>query len=107
MSVAGAPERLKIAFLTTENRDHFRRSTESIPVFGPAPDALLRGFALLPDVEVHIVTCARVPLQPPPGLASNVIFHSLPVPPIGWMRTLFQGCVRAIRKKLRDIQPHI
>ena len=29
------------------------------------------------------------------------------VPKIGWMRTLFQGCVRATRKKIREIQPDI
>src|SRR5690242_11225846 len=100
MSVAGPPERLKVAFLTTDNRDHFRHSNAPIPVFGPAPDALLRGFALLPEIEVHIVTCARIPLKAPEGLAPNFIFHSLLVPQIGWMRTLFQGCVRAIRRKL-------
>jgi glycosyltransferase involved in cell wall biosynthesis len=94
---------VKIVFLTTDNRDHFRNSTDPIPVFGPAPDALLRGFALLPEVEVHIITCARRPLPAPENLAPNLVFHSVFVPQIGWMRTLFQGCVRAVRKKVREL----
>ena len=28
-------------------------------------------------------------------------------PKIGWLRTLYQGCVRATRRKLREIQPDI
>jgi glycosyltransferase involved in cell wall biosynthesis len=29
------------------------------------------------------------------------------VPKIGWMRTLYQGCIRATRKKLREIRPDL
>jgi glycosyltransferase involved in cell wall biosynthesis len=77
------------------------------PLFGPAPEALLQGLALLPEVEVHVVVCARAPMQCPEKVAPNMFFHCLLVPKIGWMRTLFQGCVRAVRRKLREIQPVI
>ena len=43
----------------------------------------------------------------PPKLAPNIFFHSLHVPKIGWMRTGYQGCIRAVRKKLKAIQPEI
>ena len=38
---------------------------------------------------------------------SNLLFDSLHVPENGWMRTLFQDYIRAIRKKLKEIQPAI
>ena len=77
------------------------------PTFGPAPDTLLQGLALLPQVEVHVVVCTRAPLPSPEKIAPNIFYHSLLVPKIGWMRTLFQGCIRAVRKKLKEIQPAI
>ena len=46
-------------------------------------------------------------MRSPEKLAPNIFFHSLYVPKIGWMRTLYQGCVRAVRKKLREIRPDI
>jgi glycosyltransferase involved in cell wall biosynthesis len=46
-------------------------------------------------------------MQSPEKLAPNVWFRSLHVPKTGWMRTFYQGCVRAIRKALREIQPDI
>lgn len=43
----------------------------------------------------------------PPKLAPNIHYHSLLVPKLGWLRTLYQGCVRATRAKLRELQPDI
>jgi glycosyltransferase involved in cell wall biosynthesis len=43
----------------------------------------------------------------PEKLADNIFFHSLHVPKIGWLRTLYQGCIRATRKKLRELRPDI
>jgi glycosyltransferase involved in cell wall biosynthesis len=96
---------MKLAFLTSDNRNEWKTYEAPAPVFGPAPEALLQGFALVPEVEVHVIACTREPLQAPAKVAPNIFFHCLLVPKIGWMRTLFQGCVRAVRKKLRDIQP--
>ncbi|MEI8042281.1 MAG: glycosyltransferase family 4 protein [Verrucomicrobiota bacterium] len=98
---------MKVAFLTTDNRDQLKDYTAANPCFGPAPEALLEGFALLPDVEVHVVSCARQKMTSPEKVAPNIFFHCLHVPKIGWMRTLFQGCVRAVRTKLKEIQPDI
>jgi glycosyltransferase involved in cell wall biosynthesis len=43
----------------------------------------------------------------PAKIASNVWYHALPVPKIGWLRTGYQGCIRAVRSKLKEIQPDI
>jgi glycosyltransferase involved in cell wall biosynthesis len=98
---------MRIAVSTTDNRDQMRTYDAVAPLFGPAPEALLQGFALLPEVEVHVNACARRRMQSPEKVAPNIFFHCLVVPKIGWMRTLFQGCIRAVRKKLKEIQPEI
>jgi glycosyltransferase involved in cell wall biosynthesis len=98
---------MKIALLTTDNRDHDRDYGGVSPRFGTAPEALLQGFAQLPEAEVHVVSCTRQPLNAPEKIAPNIFYHSLHIQKIGWMRTLFQGCIRAVRKKLKEIQPDI
>jgi len=98
---------MKIAILTTDSREHYKDYTRTVPYFGTAPEALLQGFSQLPDIEVHVISCARAPMQSSEKLAPNIYFHGLLVPKIGWMRTAYQGCVRAARKKLREIQPDI
>lgn len=99
---------MKIAILTTDNREPYRQYDKPDPWFGTAPEALLQGFAHLPDVEVHVVSCTQRPMvSSPEKLAANIFFHSLHVPNFGWMRTLYQGCVRATSKKLHELQPDI
>ncbi len=98
---------MKIALITTDNREHFKNYAKPVPYFGTAPEALLQGFAQLPDVEVHVISCARRRMQSPEKLADNIFFHSLLVPKIGWMTTAYQGCIRATRKKLQEIRPDI
>jgi len=98
---------MKLAFLTTDNREPHRQYDNPVPWFGTAPEALLQGFAGLPDLEVHVISCTQRPMRSPEKLADNIYFHSLHVPKLGWMRTLYQGCIRATRRKLREIQPDI
>ncbi|HWX18515.1 MAG TPA: glycosyltransferase family 4 protein [Candidatus Binatia bacterium] len=98
---------MRVAFLTTDNRDQFKDYGAPAPCFGPAPEALLQGFALLPELEIHVVACARAEMRSPEKLAPNVFFHCLIVPKLGWMRTLFQGCILSVRKKLKEIQPDL
>jgi glycosyltransferase involved in cell wall biosynthesis len=99
--------KVRVAVLTTDNREPYREYSNPQPHFGTAPEALLQGFAQLPDAEIHVITCAQQPLPSPEKLAPNIYFHSLHVPKLGWMRTAFLGCIRAIRKKLREIKPDI
>ena len=98
---------MKIAILTTDSREHFRDYSNPTPWFGAAPEALLQGFAQLPDVEVHVVSCTQQPLKSPEKIASNIFYHGLLVPKSGWLRTLYQGCIRATRKKLQELKPDI
>jgi len=98
---------MRIVILTIDNREHFKHYDKPVPYFGTAPTALLQGLAMIPEAEVHVVSCIRRPIESPAKLAPNIFFHSLVVPKIGWMKTLFQGCVRATRKKIRELQPDI
>jgi glycosyltransferase involved in cell wall biosynthesis len=98
---------LKIAFFTTDNREHHSRYDMAEPYFGTAPEALLQGFTAVPEAEVHVITCTQRPMKSPEKLADNIWFHSLLVPKIGWLRTGYQGCIRATRKFLRELRPDI
>jgi len=99
--------KIKVAFLTTDNRNMQKDYGTPAPRFGPAPDALLQGLARVPELEVHVVSCLRQNVNSPPKLASNVFYHSLLVPKIGWIRTGYQGCIRAVRRKLKEIRPDL
>jgi len=98
---------VKIALLTTDSRENFRDYSPAKPYFGTAPEALLQGFAGIPDIEVHVISCLQQPVAAFEKLSGNINYHSLFVPKSGWMRSGYQGCVRAVRRKLRDIQPHV
>ncbi len=99
---------MKIAFLVPDNRDEFRRYDDPEPYFGPAPTALLEGFELLAsECEVHVVCCVQHPLRAPAQIGRNIFFHALPVGKWGWLRGGYLGCVAAIRRCLRQLQPDI
>ena len=98
---------MKIGFLTTDARESFPRCNPEWPCLGTAPEALLQGFARLPEAEVHVISCVQRPMRSPEKLADNIFFHCLHVPKTGWLRTGYQGCIRAVRKKLKAIQPDI
>jgi len=100
--------KLKIALLATDNREAFREYEKPLPYFGTAPAALLDGLALLSEeIEIHILSCTQRTIPAPAKLAPNIWFHSLRVAKIGWLRTGYQGCIRAVRRKLREIQPDL
>jgi len=100
---------MKVAFLTTDSREHFRDYASPKPYFGTAPEALLEGFKLLRDeIEVHVISCLQQPPKSSPSkLADNIYYHPLVVSKLGWLRTGYRGCINAVRRKLSDIQPDI
>lgn len=98
---------IKLAVLTSDNRETFRTYHAAAPLFGTAPEALFQGFAQTPEVEVHVVSCTKARMSSPEKLAPNIFFHSLYVPRIGWWRTVFFGCIRTVRKRLMRIRPDI
>jgi len=98
---------MRVAILTTDNREAYRQYSAPAPYFGTAPNALFEGFAALPNVEVHILSCTQQPMSSPAKLAHNIWFHSLHVPKVGWLRAGYSGCIFSVRKKLGEIHPNI
>jgi glycosyltransferase involved in cell wall biosynthesis len=100
---------MRVALVTTDSREHFKDYENPRPYFGTAPEALLEGFKLVPDdIEVHVVSCfQKAPISSPEKLAGNIHYHSLQVSNIGWLKTGYMGCSRAVRRKLREIKPDI
>ncbi len=99
---------MTVVQLTTDNREPFRQYSLPKPWFGTAPEALLQGFACLSEMEIHVVSCTQQPMrESPEKLAPNIWFHSLHVPNLGWLKTGYQGCVRAIRRKIHELKPDI
>ncbi len=107
MAFAGPAGPLTIALLTTDNRETFKDYGVAQPHFGPAPEALLQGFALLPDAQVHVVSCIRAKVVAPTNLAPNIYYHAVHVSKLGWLTTGYQGCIRAVRSCLKQIRPDI
>lgn len=98
-------KKLTVAFLVVDDR--FTKPAD-LPVFGPAPTALLQGFEELADeVEIHVVCCTMGDHPKPEKLAKNIWFHAIPVPKWGYLRSLHFGCYLAVRKMIRKIQPDI
>ena len=98
---------MKVAFLAIDLRENDRSYSEVTPRFPGGIASLFDGFARLPDVEVHVVSCLQQRVQSPEKLADNLWYHALHVPKFGWLRTGYQGCIRAARRKLREIQPDL
>jgi len=95
---------LKVGILTTDNRFHFKEYQKPEPSFGTAVAALFQGLAQFPsEIEVHVISATQEPLASPVRLASNIYYHSLLVPKLGWLRTAYQGCIRAVRAKVREL----
>jgi glycosyltransferase involved in cell wall biosynthesis len=98
---------MKIVQITNDNRDQQEDRSNPVPYFGAAPEALLEGFATIPGVEVHVVCCVRRELVNPAPLYGKIHYHSVIVPKLGWMSTLYVGCIRATSKLVREIAPDI
>ena len=83
-------------------------STEASPRFASAPLALLQGFSTagLP-LEIHVVCCVRPGTPIPRNLPANIYYHFLPVPKVGFLRTLHLGCFFSTRRLLQRLQPDL
>lgn len=98
---------MKIAFLVPDNRDEFREYSKPEPYFGPAPSAMLEGLAHMPECEIHVVCCTHLPLPSPEKIGANIYFHSSVASSWGWLKSGYIGCVRAVKRMLRQINPDI
>ena len=83
-------------------------STETTPRLASAPLALLQGFstAVLP-LGIHVVCCVRPGAPIPRNLPGNIHYHFLPVPKVGFLRTLHLGCFFSTRRLLQRLQPDL
>jgi len=104
MPAAAENAPLRVVQLITDTREDRRAYDRPEPTFGTAPEALLQGFARRADVRVHVLSCTQQPVRAPEKLAENIWFHSLQVPKLGWLRTGYQGCIRAVRRKVRELR---
>lgn len=99
---------LRLALITTDNREDRRDYSPATPWFGTAVQALLDGFAEMPEeIEVHVVSCSRARLESPLRLAPNIHFHSVRVPAWAWLKTFYLANALSVRKLLSRIQPQI
>jgi glycosyltransferase involved in cell wall biosynthesis len=101
---------MRVALVTTDGREHLRQYDLDEPWFATPVTALLEGFQsaeISTAIQIHVLSCTQRVMRSPEKLADNVWFHGLHVPKLGWMRTGYQGCIRAVRKKLKEIQPDI
>lgn len=98
---------MKIAFLTTDSREHFQEYQKETPYFGTAPAALLEGFKIIGEPEVHVISGSQARMSSPAKLANNICFHGFTVPKLGWLRTGYSGCFFAVRKILAGIKPDL
>jgi glycosyltransferase involved in cell wall biosynthesis len=98
---------MKIAIIAFDNREDWNRFSDPYPIFGPAPDALFEGLSRQKSCEIHVLSCAQRPLASPAALKNNIRFHLEIVGKWGWLRGGYAGCIRALRRKLRQIQPDI
>ena len=103
-----SPQRpLKVAIITTDNREAFKQYEKADPYFGTPVEALFQGMEQLADIQVDVLSNVQRPVRSPERLASNIRYHSLRVPKMGWLRIGYLGCIFAVRKKLREIKPDI
>lgn len=98
---------LRIIQFTTDNREQQNDYNNPVPHYGAAPEALLEGLAVLPDVEVHVISCVRREINTPTRVFGNLSYHPVLVPKFGWMSSLYSGCIRATSKLVREISPDI
>lgn len=99
---------IKVAIITTDNRELWKRYDLAYPNFGTAPEALLAGLSYFEDeVEIHVICCTRRQMVSPTVLAKNIHFHSILIPSWGMMKSLYLGASFKIREILRAIKPDI
>lgn len=104
----GLSERpLKVAMILADDRETQHRHDLAEPFFGPAPTALLTGLERTPGVEVHIVACVRQAVREPGPLADNIFYHAVRIPRWGMLRSGYLPCIRAVRRKLRELEPDV
>lgn len=98
---------MKIALITADRRENSQNESAPDPSFDAAPEALIKSFASVPGVEVHVISCTQKPLRSAEKLAENIWFHNVYVPKAGWAKSSYQGCIRAVRRQLKLLKAEL
>ncbi|MCX6875074.1 MAG: glycosyltransferase family 4 protein [Verrucomicrobia bacterium] len=99
---------MRILLVTTDNREHRGLYDMPEPWLSSPIVSLLQGFEALGDeVEVHVASCSKRVMAAPEKLAPNIWFHQPVVPRLGWGRSLFLGCVGAVRSLAAELKVEV
>jgi hypothetical protein len=98
---------MKIALITADKREDSPNESGPMPLFDAAPELLIKAFASMPELEVHVLSCTQKPMRSPEKLAENTWFHNVYVPKAGWARSSYQGCIRGVRRQLKILKADI
>jgi glycosyltransferase involved in cell wall biosynthesis len=99
--------RIRIVQIIPDDRDVNQQWDYPCPVYGPAPAALLEGFAsLVESCEVHVVSCVRREMPYPSMVYKNVFVHQLHMRG-GYTRSFFYEPALRLRSLIRGIGPDV
>ncbi|MFC1497323.1 glycosyltransferase family 4 protein [Verrucomicrobiota bacterium] len=98
---------MRIGIITADRRAEKSYYDASEPCFGSTTTTLLREFSKLTEHEIHILSCSKKAMLAPTIIMGTLNYHLLVVPQAGWLRTLYFGCIRKIKTKLKTIRPDV
>jgi len=98
---------MRVALLTSDSRENYKDYAHPTPYFGTAPEALIQGFNGIEGIQLHVFSCLQAAAPSPEKIGENVWYRALHVPKLGWMRTGYMGCIRAVRKAVQHWRPDI
>ena len=70
---------MKVAIVVADGRENYRNYDETTPRFPSGSASLFDGFARLPGVELHLISCLQRRVTSPEKLAVNIWYHALHV----------------------------
>ena len=98
---------MKIAWIATSGRDSLKRWHETKhPGLGTTVVSMMEGFRAYPEHEIHVLMAVRRACQPS-WRDGNIVYHEVPTPMWGMMKSLYCGSTRALLRKLREIRPDV
>ena len=97
---------MRVALIAVDQKETHRQY-DGGPSFHNSVKALIESLTGRADIEVHVVSCIQTPAVPSDRIENSVRLHSVHVPPSGWLRSGYLGCICRTRKKLQQLSPDI
>jgi glycosyltransferase involved in cell wall biosynthesis len=97
---------MKIAILTVSHRDADKTWTGAAPALGTAVQSLLSGFRYFPEHEIHVLMAMRRNVRPS-RREGNLVYHDVPVPSWGMLKSAYAGAVLSFRRYLAKLCPDV